>query len=75
MFKVYVAHGVNLVSVCRFFSTAFAPKSSHFCTPDSTECSTVRANPNWEFEAVVFFMAKADINGNCPSGTQPIYRL
>ncbi len=74
-FNVYTNPQSGLASVCRFFSTTFAPKSSHFYTPDAPECSIVQANPNWLFEAVVFYMAKADISGNCPALTQPVYRL
>ena len=37
--------------------------------------ATVQANPNWQFEAIVFYMAKPDANGNCPPGTQPVYRM
>ena len=32
--------------VCRFFSTKFGPKSSHFYTPSATECTMVQGNPN-----------------------------
>jgi len=74
-FNVYVNTQVGLVGVCRFFSTSFAPKSSHFYTPDANECGIVQANANWQFEAVVFYMTKADVNGNCPAGSQPVYRL
>jgi hypothetical protein len=74
-FKVYPNTAALLVDVCRFFSTAFAPKSSHFYTPDANECASVKANPDWQFEAVVFYMAQADANGNCAAGTQPIYRV
>ncbi len=75
-FKVYTNSQAAFAAVCRFFSTSFAPKSSHFYTPDAPECLVVKSNPNWAFEAVVFYMAKADIiTGNCPTATQPIYRL
>jgi hypothetical protein len=75
-FNVYTDHSLdNLAAVCRFFSAAFAPKSSHFYTPDAGECARVQTNPNWEFEAVVFYMTNADNDGNCPIGTLPIYRL
>jgi len=65
----------GLAEVCRFFSTSFAPKSSHFYTPDATECAAVKANANWQFEAVVFYMASPGAAGNCASGTRPIYRV
>ena len=74
-FKVYPSAQPGLASVCRFFSTAFAPKSSHFYTPDAHECATVQANADWQFEAVVFFTTFADPAGECPSATAPIYRL
>ena len=32
------------VPVCRFFTTAFAPKSSHFYTADAAECEFVKNN-------------------------------
>ena len=74
-FKVYVAEGGGHAGVCRFFSTAFGPKSSHFYTPDATECGIVQANTNWGLEGVVLYVTKADLTGGCPSGSQPVYRL
>jgi len=74
-FKVYTATGTALAVVCRFFSTAFDPKSSHFYTALASECTIVKANPNWQFEGEVFFVGTPDADGNCASGTVPIYRL
>ncbi len=62
------------VPTCRFFSTAFAPKSSHFYTPFAAECDSVKQNPDWQFESIAFYIALADANGNCPAGTVPLYR-
>jgi hypothetical protein len=59
---------------CRFFSTTFAPRSSHFYTPFSAECEGVKNNPNWEFESIAFYIQLADANGVCPAGTVPLYR-
>ena len=56
--------------VCRFFSTSFAPKSSHFYTPFADECATVNANPDWQFEAIAFYVELPKFNGNCLPGTQ-----
>ena len=52
-FKVYpVTTATGLNTVCRFFSTAFGPKSSHFYTTyPEPECTMVKSNPNWQFEA------------------------
>jgi photosystem II stability/assembly factor-like uncharacterized protein len=65
--------------VCRFFSTAFAPKSSHFYTPFPDECAKVRTYPEWQFEAYAFFLELPDGfgtgTGRCRDGTLPLYRL
>lgn len=74
-FNVYTDDPTGSAGVCRFFSTAFAPKSSHFYTPDANECNIVKGNPNWQFEAVVFNITPADQAGNCPAGASPVYRL
>ena len=60
---------------CRFFSTGFAPKSSHFYTPLATECAAVKTNPNWLYEGIVFYMRLHDNDGRCVWGTTPLYRL
>jgi hypothetical protein len=74
-FNVYSDAPGGSSGVCRFFSTSFAPKSSHFYTALASECATVKQNPNWQFEAVVFSVPTPDINGICPAGTVPVYRL
>jgi hypothetical protein len=64
---------------CRFFSTAFAPKSSHFYTPFPIECAAVKTNPSWQFEAIAFYIqipiGYGTGNGFCPLGTVALYRL
>ena len=62
-------------SVCRFFSTAFAPKSSHFYTPSAIECALVKNNADWAFEGAVFNVPPVAADGSCPPGTVPVYRL
>lgn len=74
-FNVFVTGTPGTSSVCRFFSTSFAPKSSHFYTPFAPECTSVKANPNWQFEDTVFNMALPDAAGTCPAGTRPLYRV
>ena len=73
--NVYSTPAAERKTVCRFFSTAFAPKSSHFYTPDSGECTTVKANPDWQFEGEVFFAISPALDGTCPAGTNPVYRM
>lgn len=77
-FNVYPSETGSAASVCRFFSTSFDPKSSHFYTPFPAECATVKGNPDWQFEgqgSEVFYIPLAAANGTCPAGTLPVYRL
>jgi len=74
-FNVWPQQSGTASPTCRFFSTSFAPKSSHFYTPFPDECATVKQNPNWQFENIAFYIQQADANGNCPSGTIPLYRV
>jgi len=60
---------------CRFFSTSFAPKSSHFYTPFDAECATVKNNPDWQYESIAFYLQLPDGAGMCPAGTKTLYRL
>jgi len=63
------------VPTCRFFSTAFSPRSSHFYTPFENECAIRKADPGWHFEAIAFYVQLTDANGFCPAGTIPLYRV
>ncbi|MFO1315549.1 MAG: choice-of-anchor D domain-containing protein [Burkholderiales bacterium] len=74
-FKVYPSAAAGLNAVCRFFSTAFGEKSSHFYTPDAPECGVVKSNPSWMFEAEVFHIAYPAFDGSCPAATVPVYRV
>ena len=61
--------------VCRFFGTSFGERSSHFYTPIASECETVKANPDWGFEGLVFRVVVPGSDGTCAAGTVPVYRL
>jgi uncharacterized delta-60 repeat protein len=74
-FNAYANTPPDSTSVCRFFSAAFAPKSSHFYTPDAAECSYLKPSSVWSFEGVVFNLTVPDASGNCPAETDPVYRL
>jgi hypothetical protein len=62
-------------NVCRFFSTAFAPKSSHFYTAKADECEALKGNSSWAFEGGVFDTVLAAADGTCAAGLVPVYRL
>ena len=57
--------------VCRFYSPSF---NSHFYTASASECETVKKNPVWGYEGIVYY-AKMPVNGTCPTGSKPIYRV
>ena len=58
-FKAYQNEGAGTAAVCRFFTEAFAPKSSHFYAPRGAGCEPVFDNKDWQFEADVFYVAEA----------------
>ena len=62
-------------TVWRFFSTSFAPKSSHFYTGILAEYNALITNPNWQLEGPVFNTPMPAADGTCPAGSIPIYRL
>jgi len=74
-FSVYVGADSGLAPVCRFFSAAFSPKSSHFYAASASECTVVKASPDWQFEGEVFFVGTPAADGTCAPGTLPLYRL
>lgn len=75
-FKAFTTAVALTAPVCRFFTTAFAPRSSHFYTAIAGECASVRnGNPNWQYEGDAFHVPPADAAGACPAGSRAVYRL
>ena len=74
-FKAYAMGAPGVPTVCRFFSSAFAPKSSHFYTNMPYECDLAKTYPAWTFEGEVFNIPGAAADGTCAPGTVPVYRL
>jgi photosystem II stability/assembly factor-like uncharacterized protein len=75
-FNAYAGSASGTAPVCRFFSTAFAPKSSHFYTPFASECATVQASAGWSLESgAAFYVALPAGDGSCATGLTPVYRL
>ncbi len=75
VFNVFKSGTPDTAEVCRFFSTSFAPKSSHFYTPSASECEVVKKSPDWSFEAAVFNVVQPAGDGTCPGGTQQLFRV
>lgn len=73
-YSVYPQSGAGLSPVCRFFTITFAPKSSHFYTPNVAECTTVKTNLDWQFEGNAFYVNEP-AGGTCPTGMAPLYRI
>src|SRR4029079_18892256 len=73
-YPVVTTPGAGMLPVCRFFSTAFAPLSSHFYTLDPAECNTLKGNSAWSYEGNAFW-AEQPVQGGCSAGTTPLHRL
>ncbi len=74
-FKVFAEPAAGRNSVCRFFTTAFPPTSSHFYAPRGLGCEGALANADWQYEGDVFYTPLPAPDGRCPVGTTPVYRL
>ena len=75
-FNAYASPNGDSVPVCRFFSVAFAPKSSHFYTPFAAECAITQDYPAWTLESSeAFDIAVPAADGSCAAGLTPVYRL
>jgi len=74
-FMTHAHPAAGTVPVCRFFSTSFAPKSSHFYTADAAECAGLKQNPDWQFENIAFHVPVPDASGACQALTDPVYRM
>ncbi|MEO6929636.1 MAG: hypothetical protein ABI190_10770 [Casimicrobiaceae bacterium] len=61
--------------VCRYFSTSFAPRSSHFYSAFSDECSVLQHNPDWQFETEAFRVQLPGADGSCAAPTMPLFRM
>jgi hypothetical protein len=74
-FAVYPLDTPGTRNVCRFFTVAFPPSSSHFYTASASECALRRQGGDWQFEGERFAVAEPDTGGACAAGTRPVHRL
>lgn len=74
-FNVWPADGPApeaALPVCRFYSSLV---NSHFYTASEEECDYLQSfDSGWEYEGIAF-RALVPIEGSCPSGTTPVWRL
>ena len=74
-FNAYASGNGSVTPVCRFFTVAFSPKSSHFYTPFASECESLKTGRDWQYEGEAFFIDLPDATGVCAPSAQPVYRL
>jgi predicted alpha/beta superfamily hydrolase len=74
-FNVFAVPGTATLPMCRYFSAAFAPRSSHFYTPFASECASLTANPDWQYEGVAFHVEAMDAGGGCSASRLPLFRV
>lgn len=74
-FRAYDRPAEGLVPVCRYVTGAFPPRTLHFHSAEPDECAVLQASRTWQFEGDVFHVHPATVEGSCPSGTGPVYRL
>jgi hypothetical protein len=74
MFKSWQSGTGPGTEACRFFGTPGVGPNSHFYTIDRGECATVKANPDWTFEANAF-RAVAPLASGCAPEYVTVTRL
>ena len=74
-FQVFPLGAPNTADVCRLFSEAFAPRSSHFYSPNRAECELRASSGVWNFEGDVFGFRPINAAYGCDAGTVPLFRF
>lgn len=74
-YRVDDAPAPGLAPVCRFFTSAFGGKGSHFFTASAAECGALKANHDWTYEGIAFHARLPDAQGTCDAGNAAIHRL
>jgi len=65
----------DFAPVCRFTTSAFAGKASHFFTATAAECEAVKGNPDWTYEGIAFHVRLPDEQDACPANAAAVLRL
>jgi hypothetical protein len=69
---------IDAVPVCRFFGSVARLINSVFLTPSAAECQYVAtyATASWTLQdPAAFWVVLSDSDGNCRTGTSPVYRF
>jgi len=74
-FRVDDAPAAGLVPVCRFYTSAYAGKATHFFTASAGECEQLKATSDWVYEGVAFYARMPDAAGTCAADTAAVHRL
>ena len=74
-FNVHATEAPGTLGVDRFFSDAFAPKSSHFYTNNANEFAILQGSPVWKHEGRTFFAYWPALDNRCPPGMRPVKRI
>ncbi len=74
-FRVDDAPAADLVPVCRFYTSAYAGKATHFFTASASECEGLKAASDWVYEGVAFYARLPDAAGTCGADAVAVNRL
>jgi len=74
-FRVDDAPAAGLVPVCRFYTSAYAGKATHFFTASAGECEQLKTASDWVYEGVAFYARLPDAAGTCGADTAAVHRL
>ena len=74
-FRVDDAASPGLVPVCRFYTSAYAGKATHFFTASAAECEQLKTSSDWVYEGVAFYARLPDAAGTCDAETAAVHRL
>jgi hypothetical protein len=74
-FSVAASGAPDMAPVCRFFTTAFPPSSSHFYAARGLGCEATAQDSTWQYEGDVFSVRVPSADGACPPEYLPVYRL
>jgi hypothetical protein len=73
-YRVHDSAETGTIPVCRYVSTAFGSKATHFYSALPQECDRLSVDADWTYEGTAFYVATPSAAGQCETGLAPIYR-